>query len=118
MGIRTLAVAAIALSGSGCFSQFLLDGAPVQDASRIASGVGKQVEVVQSRDCVGVENVHYQVRERVGNRLIRRCAKVRGFDYRPGSDYVLQVRELPATASSGGSLVLERVVEQRPASSE
>lgn len=118
MGIRTLAVAAIALSGSGCFSQILLDGAPAHDASRIASGVGKQVQIVQSRDCIGIENVRYQVRERVGNRLIRRCARVRGFDYRPGSDYVLQVRELPATPSSGASLVLERVIEQKPASSE
>lgn len=118
MGIRTLAVAAIALSASGCFSQILLDGAPAHDASRIAGGVGKRVEVVQSRDCVGVEHVHYQVRERVGNRLIRRCAKVQGFDYRPGSEYVLQVRELPATSPAGGGLVLERVVEQRPASSE
>ena len=113
--MRLLLSIALPFSLSGCWSQIFLDSVPGDDMSSIAmSAVTKQVYAVSSSACDSPPGAtRYQVREYSGGRWIQRCARVRGFEYLPGTDYLLEVKEYPSS-DSGERLVLEKVIAQWP----
>lgn len=101
---------------SGCVSQIFLDGEPSSDVSNIAAGgVRKRIEVISSTTCTNeFSDAHYEIRENVGQRWVPRCARIHGFDYRPGNDYILQITEYASAPENSARLVLDKVIEERP----
>ena len=112
--MRLLLSIALSFSLSGCWSQIFLDSVPGDDMSRVAVGaVTKQVYAVSSSACDSAPGaIRYQVQEYLGGRWVQRCVRVRGFEYRPDNDYLLEVREDPASDTE--RLVLEKVIAQWP----
>lgn len=106
---------AILMSLGGCVSQIFLDGEPPGDVSNIAArGISKRVQVVSSTACYNEAFApRYEIRENVDQRWVPRCARIQGFDYRPGSDYILQITEYAPTSASSARLVLDKVIDER-----
>lgn len=102
---------AILMSLGGCVSQIFLDGEPPGDVSHIAArGISKRIQVVSSTACYNEAfATRYEIRENVDRRWVPRCARIQGFDYRPGSDYILQITEYASSAR----LVLDKVIDER-----
>lgn len=117
--IRLIVVSAALFLG-GCMSQILLDGNPAGTPNIAGDAVAKRIRAVASEDCVGqVPALRYQLLERGDDGWRPRCARVEGFDYRQGQDYVLEIIEYPAAQrSSLGRLVLREVVGIYPHTQE
>lgn len=115
--MRLLLSLALPLALSGCWSQIFLDSVPGDDMSHIAGNVAtKRVYALSSNACERPPaGAQYQIREHLQYGWVRRCARVQGFKYRPGSDYLLEVKEHPP-GGPGPQLVLEKVIAEWPAS--
>ena len=113
--MRRLLSFVLPLALGGCWSQIFLDSVPAQDVSRVAAeGASKKVYALSSNACdYPPAATSYQIRERLGRKWIQRCARVQGFAYRPGRDYLLEVKEYPAMAGPA-QLVLEKVIAEWP----
>ena len=100
---------------SGCWSQIFLDSVPGKDATNIADSVViKEVYAMSSDACERPPvATRYQIREHLGHGWIQRCARVNGFEFRPGNDYLLEVKEYPSDAP-GPQLVLAKVIAEWP----
>ncbi|KRA20737.1 MULTISPECIES: DUF4377 domain-containing protein [unclassified Lysobacter] len=111
-----LIVAAAALLLSGCMSQILLDGSPAGTPNIAGDAVAKRIRAVASEACAGqLPALRYQVLEHGGDGWRPRCARVEGFAYTQGQDYVLEIIEYPAAQhSSLGRLVLKQVIGAYP----
>lgn len=110
--MKLLAAMVIPLLLSGCWSQIFLDDvSDGENASDIATGVRtKNIHISSSRACEHSPSAtRYQIRERVGRAWMHRCARIQGFEYQPGNDYILQVKEYQS-GDAGARLVLEKVI--------
>jgi hypothetical protein len=100
---------------SGCMSQIFLDSVPDGGMPQIATAAAtKEIYAFSSSACEYVPAAtRYEIREYSGHRWIQRCARIQGFHYQPGSDYLLEVTEYPPS-DSGVRLVLEKVITEWP----
>ena len=97
-------------------SQIFLDSVPDGGTPQIATAAAtKKVYAFSSSACEYIPVLtRYEIREYSGRQWIKRCVRIQGFDFRPGSDYLLEVKEyLPS--NFGVQLVLEKVITEWPA---
>lgn len=113
--MKILFLVAMPLLLSGCMSQIFLDSVPNGGTPQIATAVAtKKIYAFSSSACEYVPAATgYEIREYLGRRWIKRCARIQGFNYQPGSDYLLEVKEY-LESDSGVQLVLEKVITQWP----
>jgi hypothetical protein len=96
-------------------SQIFLDSVPNGDTRQIATAAAtKQIYAFSSNACEDVPAAtRYEIREYFERQWIRRCARIQGFNFQPGSDYLLEVKEYPPS-DAGVQLVLEKVITEWP----
>jgi hypothetical protein len=113
--VKTLFSIAVPLLLSGCMSQIFLDSVPDGATPQIATAAAtKKIYAFSSNACEYVPAAtRYEIREYLGRRWIKRCARIQGFNYQPGSDYLLEVKEYPPS-NSGVRLVLDKVITEWP----
>lgn len=97
----------------GCMSQIFLDSVPDEGTSRVATAATTtKIYAFSSNACESLPAaIRYEIREYLGHRWIRRCARIQGFHHQVGSDYLLEVKEYPP-GNPGARLVLEKVIAE------
>lgn len=113
--MKILGSIAIPLLLSGCMSQIFLDSVPQGGTSQIATAAAtKKIYAFSSSACEDVPAAtRYEIREYLERRWIKRCARIHGFNFQPGSDCLLEVKEYPSS-DAGVQLVLEKVISEWP----
>lgn len=118
--MHRMVIIAMAMLLSGCPSQVFLDGSPKHMSNVAAVASEKHVRAVASEACSRqAPALPYQLLERGRDGWVRTCAKIEGFSYQPGNDYLLEVTEQPVAGRSlVVRLVLKEVIEVHPHSQE